>query len=432
MSDSTILKRLTNYLVSLREGDALYVFLSGIYAKLISFLISVIAIRLIPKEEFGWISFAMTIIVFLSPFAGAGLDQSLMRYGGLSNSQLAKKDLLRYCLSRGSALSLALILLVLLLSKLLTRQLHEAWPFLILLVFMLFGLFLQSMTLVYLRVIRRNKAFASARIFFSTLSLILVIVLCYFYSSWGYAIALVAGPIIGFIFLSWRLRFFSGHLKVFEIKTDREFHVYGAFTSIGTTLAQLIFTVDIFLIGYLLSDGNQVAQYRATNIIPYSALVFPMTVMITDFVKIVRMTKTEPKDLMRYYLSYLGLFVPLSVIFLAVVHFFGSDLMKIFGQSYHSDSHLMFVFAIGICGAFLLRVPLGHFVSAVGWSRLNVIIASFMLILNAILTFYFVQKNGILGAAISSSIVLWGNGIIYLGAMGYWYIRAKADHCIEP
>lgn len=71
-----------------RKGG--YVLFSSYFAKLITFAISVFIIRLLPKEEFGYIAYASTIISFIAPFKGLGMDQGLLRYGSIAGSQQLK------------------------------------------------------------------------------------------------------------------------------------------------------------------------------------------------------------------------------------------------------------------------------------------------------------------------------------------------------
>ena len=82
-----------------RKG--LLVLVSSVIEKVGGLLIVFIATNLISKGEYGLIIYANTSLMFIMPFLGFGIHQSLIRYGSLSNSQIDKKYLFNIVLRKG-------------------------------------------------------------------------------------------------------------------------------------------------------------------------------------------------------------------------------------------------------------------------------------------------------------------------------------------
>ena len=94
----------------------------------------------------------------------------------------------------------------------------------------------------------------------------------------------------------------------------------------------------------------------------------------------------------------------------------------LFGKQYNNDYNLMFIFSFGIAGASLLRIPLGNILSAIGWPKINALNSFIVLIFNLILSYYLINKMGIIGAAIATTIMFWFSGILSLIAF-IWYLK---------
>ena len=88
---------------------------------------------MIPKEEFGLITYANTALVFIIPFIGFGIHQGLIRYGSLSGSQLVKKYLFNVTLKKGLKFSLVLTLFIIALTPIISYNLKESKIYLLIL-----------------------------------------------------------------------------------------------------------------------------------------------------------------------------------------------------------------------------------------------------------------------------------------------------------
>jgi len=387
--------------------------LSGIViSKLLGFVLSVYVIHSITTVEYGLVSYAYNFISFIAPFAGFGIFQSLSRYGPLQGSQQKKRQLFKFVLIRGLIASILLSCIVILFAGLITHTLPESYNYLVIISLLIISHFIFEVIKIYFRIYNINKLFAYLEISYSVVLIILGVILTYYWGGYGYLASLVLTPLIisGFILVK--------HKLLAQVNTidytkpyKRSLWVYGLYTSLGGLTSQLIFSIDILTIGFILHNpADKVALYKAASIIPFALLFIPTGVMKTDLIKITQHYQ-DKIFLKNYVKNYLKLFFIISIIVFFLFYFFSSIIMSFFGPAYSTGHELMVVFAFGLVGAFLFRSPFGNIITCVGWAKTNTIISIITLVLDIVLNIIFVQKYGIIGAAYTTSALLWFAGL---------------------
>jgi O-antigen/teichoic acid export membrane protein len=243
------------------------------------------------------------------------------------------------------------------------------------------------------------------------------------FNSIGYAISLAAVPfLVALVYLKKLklLQLFNSYKPIIDFKS---FFLYGFYTSISGVLSQLLYAVDIILLGNILIDESAVALYKVSNIFPFSLLILPLIFMNTDFVKIANKSTTDKNYVKIYYLNYLKLFLLISLGVFFTFYFFSDKLLSFFGKEYE-DSSLMKIFSIGVIGALLLRIPLGNILSAVGMVKINAINSLIILLLNLIFSYIFIQNKGTQGAAMVTACLMWFSGFLSL-IYFIWFLKKE-------
>lgn len=413
-----------------RKG--LLVLLSTVVAKAVNFLVLIIVINLLPQSEYGLIAYGLTIIGFIAPFVGGGIHQGLLRYGALSNGQFAKKILFQDTLRTGFKYSIWIVVGILILSPLLTIKMPAALPFLLLLSIQVLALFLLQMIQVYCRLLNQNQLFARIDIQHNLFLLLSCLGLVYLLGGLGYVLSLIGVPLLLGLYYLRRLNlipFLNHDAKKVDIRKSfsfsrKELVRYGLFMSLGGVVSQLLYAVDILLIGNLLeSPAEQVAIYKVASIFPYSVLMLAVAMMTTDFVKLAKDAVKQKNVLWNYYFNYLKVFGGLSILLLIFFYFAAPLLLRIFGVEYLGHENLVYIFTIGVIGGILFRIPMGNMLSAVGWPRLNALFSAIILIINLVVNYFMILRFGIIGAAITTAALMWLSGFLSLGAFIYFLRR---------
>ena len=411
---------LSVYIKSFLERKGGRIIFSSFFTKLITFIISVYIIRVIPKEEYGFLVYAITIIAFIAPFKGFGIYQGLLRYGSISTSQQLKKYYFNRILFKGLLFSSILIVVLIALSPFIISNVKNSFLYLVILSFQLVTLLVIDTISIYARLVGLNKLYADISNYNNLLLLAFAIPLTYLFGSWGYVASLILAPLFYSFYLIYKLKLFTYNKELKPQHSTKEFLSYGFYMSLAGMLSQLLFAVDVILIGNMVKNAEQIAQYKTSNIIPFSLLVLPIAIINTDFVQLTQKAINNKKEVWTYYLNYLKIMGVISVFVLLLFYFFSNDMLRIFGKEYSNDNNLMFIFSIGAVGALLFRIPLGNILSIIGWPKVNTLLSLIILIINVIAGVYFINLYGVMGAAYTTIALMWLSGLLSLGAFIYF------------
>jgi O-antigen/teichoic acid export membrane protein len=404
------LNLITTYISNFLSRSGSYVFLATIISRLLSLLASWIALQFIDNTALGIVLFSYNIILFILPISGLGLPQSLIRFSALNKNKKDRNSIFLYVLKYGLLSSFGMILLIIISSFFISFQFEKAQFYIIVLSFLIIPSFLFEIIRAQLRLNHDNKNFAYSELFYSIIFIILISVLTYYFKEIGYIVSLLLTPFLVIIIFIKKIK-----IKLIKIEKIPELNLhfwkYGFFASLSNVVTQLLFVVDILLIGYLIKDAEMVTNYRYISLIPFSLLFLPRIFINTDFVTFTE--KIYDKTYIKQYIkSYMLLFLIISISVLIVSYFCGSLLLRLLDKSFVKYNTSFFILMIGISGIFIFRGLFGNLLSSIGKAHVNYYIATLALLLNIISNYYLIPELGIKGAAITSAILMWFTGIL--------------------
>ncbi len=401
-----------------RGGAA--IFIATFFARILSFIASIIALQLIDNTVLGLVIYAFTIVSFIIPLSGLGLHQSLIRYGALLESREQKNSLFIYVLKKGIFWSFILAIIVIILSFIFDPVLLDSKNYLIAFVLLIPASFILEILKVQLRLFHKNIEFAKVEITYAVILLLTVFILSYFYNEIGYIIALICSPLITaslfFNKLNINLQKQQEKLSIINIT----FWKYGFFSSLSNVATQFLMAIDILLIGYFLSNPEIVTIYKYIALIPLSLLFLPRVFMTTDFVKITE-NIFDTKDIKEYIKSYSLLFLIRSICVILFSFVFSNYILSYFGESFTRHKPSFMVLIIGVCGILIFRGLFGNLLSAIGKAYANYWISLIAIFLNIFLNYFLIPRYGIFGAAITSASLMWFTGILSTMLFFFYY-----------
>ncbi|WP_088323536.1 polysaccharide biosynthesis C-terminal domain-containing protein [Polaribacter tangerinus] len=381
-----------------------------LFSRFFSFLAAWFALKLIPNKELGIVLFAYNIILFILPVSGLGLHQSLIRYGALLKTNKEKNSLFLYVFKKGLGVSFLLITTIFITTCIIHFQFLETKKYVILLSFIIIPSFLLEIIKAQLRLQHNNKRFAFVEIIQSLILVISVICFSYFLKELGYAIALVLAPMLtSFLFLN-KINI-NFKLKETINITNFKFWKYGFFASLSNVASQLLFVIDILLIGYLLANTEMVTNYRYISLIPFSMLFLPRVFMATDFVAFTEKI-FDKKYIYNYIKSYMLLFTVISIFMVGLSYFFGNKIITLLDVNFTNYTDTFLILMVGVTGVFIFRGLFGNLLSSIGKAHINYYIATIALLLNVVSNYFLIPELGIKGAAITSAFLMWFTGIL--------------------
>ncbi len=415
------MKLLKNYILNFLSRSGSYVFSATIIARLFSFIASWLALKLISNDELGVVLFAYNIVVFIIPISGFGLHQSLIRYGALLKNDDEKNSLFVYVFKKGIWASLAIITLIIISSFFIKFRFENTQFYVIILSFIILPSFIFEIIRAQFRLRHNNKSFAYTEFINSIILLISVLGLSYFFKGTGYAIALLITPLLTSILFIKKLDInFNSEIKLAIINFS--FWKYGFFASLSNVVTQLLFVIDIILIGYLLEDQEMITNYRYISLIPFSLLFLPRVFISTDFVAFTEKI-FDKKYILNYIKSYMLFFSVVSVCALLVCYFFAAEILSLLDANFTNYTAPFTILMLGITGIFIFRGLFGNLLSSIGKAHINYYISSFAIIINVITNYYLIPEYGITGAAITSAALMWFTGITSF--IWFWFLYKK-------
>jgi len=411
-----------SFILSFLKNKGIHVFTSIVYTKLISFFITYLAIRLILKDEFGNITYSLQIISFIVPIMGLGAFQGLIRYGSKLKSQQQIYYLFNYTLKRGLVLTVLLSISIFVLSSFFTQNLPDSAIYLRIFSFQIIGLTLFEFIKNYFRLIKKNELYAKWEMVYYSVLFIISLGLIKYMGALGYVISLTVTPLIVSIIIILKYNLLKLNISGIDNYINvKEFWKYGIIVSFGMISTQLLYVVDVFMIANLTKDSASLAIYKAASLIPFSLRFIPFIFIKTDFVKLANNEKNR-SFLLGYYLNYLKIFIPLSLIL--IVFFYGTREYwgVFFGNDYKEVSDLIWIFPLALTSGYVLWVPISNMLKVTDKVHLNVYISVLALVINVVLNYFLIKEYGIYGAAWGTTISMWVSGVLAL-IVFYYYLK---------
>jgi O-antigen/teichoic acid export membrane protein len=344
-------------------------------------------------------------MAFIIPLSGLGVQQGLLRFGARLNSISEKKALFSFVFKKGLLFSLLLSSVLFILSFIIPLKFDESAYFLRWLSVLMISMFLLEIVKIQFRLEHNNKKFAFVEIFYNALLFITVSVLSYFYKELGYTLALIIAPFITFLCFFKALKINFKSVKK-PIPLDFTFLKYGFFAGLSNVTTQLLFAIDIILIGSILNDSSLVTAYKYVSLIPFSLLFLPGILLTTDFVNLTE--RIYDKAYIKNYSKNYSLFFVLFSVGIAIVFYpFSGFILNLFDSEYMQYTTAFLVLTGGVFGILIFRGLYGNLLSALGKAQVNYWITFVALLINIPANYYLIPKYGILGAAITSSVLMW-------------------------
>lgn len=391
-----------------KERSGFSILTATIISRILSFISYWIALQLIDNTRLGFVIYAFTIVSFIIPFSGLGLHQSLIRFGALAKTVDEKNRMFIYVLKRGTLLSFLLVFLLIALVYIFNDFFLPYRFYLIILSLLIPSSFLIEILKILFRLKYQNRLFAIVEIVYNVLLVTLVLVLSYLYKELGYCIALVITPLATAMLFLTKLNLKS---NVTPTRVNLSFWKYGIYASLSNVATQFLSVIDILLIGYLLKDTEMVTTYKYISLIPLSLVFLPRVFLTTDFVYLTE-NISDKKQTVKYIKNYLILFTLISFFSIVISFLLSKEILLLFDKGFIEFVHTFNTLILGVSGILILRGLYGNLLSAIGKASINYWIALIALLINILLNYYFIPIYGILGAAITSALLMWLTGLL--------------------
>lgn len=388
------------------KNNGHFVFGATLLGKITGFISSLLIVHFLSPEDFGWISIVNSLSLIFISLNGLGSHQILLRYGSVFASNERKDQISSFVFKQGFYYEICIAFLFLATSLFYAKDFSDVWFLFFFFFVRLFGFYFFNHIICYLRVKGDNRDFSVVNNTVNIGGLIGILFFSYFFGIYGYLIAIAIAP---FLSLIW---FHKVRFEKFSFKSNfkKQMLSYGFFSVLTALLSDLLFSLDIILLGFLLNEIS-VAEYRIALLIPSNMVFLSAAFLQSDYPILAKNYKNK-SFVLSYIKNYYKLFLPICVCIIGVSYILKSQILKLFfGIKYENLETPFMIGVLAFSISMLSRTLFGNLVSALGEMKFNTIASIVALIVLCCSSFVLVPHLGISGMALSMLLSITSNGI---------------------
>lgn len=401
-----------------------HIFSSSVLRNILAFFSGILLVRIIPKATYGTYSYANNIVSYFMLFSGLGMVSATFQV-----CCEKRKDgeipygIFNYGITWGYTINLILCLLLVAFSLLFSGNLIGAEKYLIWLSFLPVVNISYEFVTIYYRSKSDNKRYANIYLMSAILTFVLSIVGSLLFGVWGMIISNYLTPLIT-VLIS-HIHFGYKYSLRYRIEKEIEIDLWKlAITSMAANaVSNVMYLIDISMVGAFLKDGTQVASYKIATSIP-SALYF----LTSTIVAYIYPYFAEHKDDIgwtrdRAKQTLLGCCILFAVISCGLFVLSYPIITIVFGHQYSDAVPVFRILVVAFFFQSTFRGIFGNLLVSQRKLKFNLFESILTGIVNVIGDYILIQRYGAVGVAISTLIVMVFSGT--LATSYYFYVIHK-------
>lgn len=410
-----------NQIVFLLKTGFFHIFGSSVLNKIIAFSSNIILVHILSKNEFGIFTYAWNIYSIVLLFNGLGLEYGVLQIcSEKSGDNKFAKIVSKYSIKKSLQFDILLLLVLLLTSFYLPLKLDGARVLLVYLCCLPMIQIIFNISTSYLRSQKLNQAFARITFINTLMLLIFSIIGSYLYREKGLVFAYYLSYIVS---IAMCIKFCD--FRFFEVNSYLDKKIKKTLISISSVsmlnnaLSQLLYLLDIFVLGVIISNESVLASYKVATIIP-TALVFIPIALVTYIYPYFAEHRMDKRWCLHYYkkiLLCLGMF---NFLLSMTLYFLAPYIIKyFFGVQYMDALYVFRILSLTYFVSGTFRVLSGNLLVTQRQLGFNLFVAIASGILNIIADYFLISKYGSWGAACANSLVVIVSSILSTAYLVY-------------
>ncbi|MGL4624112.1 MAG: oligosaccharide flippase family protein [Culicoidibacterales bacterium] len=412
------------------ETGFFHVFGSNVLNKIMQFASGIFIVRILSQAEYGTFTYAQNIIAFFLLLNGFGIMQGLLQFGSKAETVGERDQYLKYALKISFVATLVLMLGIAAYYVLGDFISEKAKFVFLLMIFSPAMLLLNDCIQIKNRIDLNNQRMAKFSNLNTFTNLAGMMIGGYFYGAIGIVIGKYIGNLISvaFFYKSVTYVLWKWHkIPNIDKLQRKEMRNFSLIAMMNNSVAELLYLIDVFLIGLLLVNDVIIAQYKTATLIPTALSFIPMSLMIYVYPYFARNSADKEWVYTKYKQMLLGLGAINFLISAGLIVLAEPLVVILFGEQYREIIPLFQVLAIGYFFAGTFRIPSGNILASIGEIKYNFYTSIISGAINIILSIALINLMGPMGAAIATVSVF-----IVAGFMGNWIIFRKINPKLNP
>ncbi len=397
----------------LRKTGFFSIFISTVFSKVVTLLGSIVLVRILPKNDYGVYSYINNCFTMLFIFNDLGISSATLQYltESIENKE-RQREIIKYSIKSCLIVSLVTCLLVLFSPYFYPYTMDEAriltpMLFLVPMIMIIYGLL--SMIL---RANFDNRRYGKLQIFI-TLSTYIVLIIASII--WGIRGAILSHYVYSSLILMYSVFLTYKYLpkktkddknnSQLDKKEKRSFIKYALSLQFNNTIGGLLITIDTFLIGYLISVPEQIANYSVGSKLPYALNFLSSCIAIYILPYFIKNNKDANwlkrnfNRLIKYGIIGFAILCILLIAFSKLIFYI------LYGTEYYDSIPIYIILIIGLFFTSSLKTPCANILYGLRKVKINTITNISSLVINFVTNILFINWFGIIGAAITTTSI---------------------------
>lgn len=413
----------------LLETGFVHIFSSQVLNKVISSCSGLVVVNFLSKNDYGIYSYAINILSTFLLVSGLGLNSAILQMGSEEmHSPQRQEAFARYGYRLGMRWNVLLCLGIVLFCAFFSFPIAGSRTVLLWMAGMPLLYFTMEVLQSYFRIRLMNKAFSYLSTGIALAGAIFLIIGAYF-NSLKLIVVLRYVAYFGVTFLFARrvnpqfLRFSSPeeqeNTTLLTKKDKKELLSVGLVSLFNNSISSLLFLIDGWLIGSILSSAVVMAEYHTASLIPMAMLFVPAAVVTYVYPYIA--SHHEDQEWLRTNLKRLYWIMGAINAVISILLFVSAPLIfrLLFPQYMHAVP-IFRVLAVGYFFAGTFRTLSGNVLVMLHRLRVNSVVAIISGVMNVILDAWWISQFGAIGAAYATTAIFILSGLLSTGYIVYY------------
>lgn len=413
------MKLLCEKVKKLLKNGFLHVFGSSVLNKIISFLSSVVLVRILTKSEYGVFTYAWNIYSIVLLFNGMGMESAILQLcSERSGDESYAQRVCNYGTRFGVLFNVLLTVVMLGIALFAPLTIEKSRSLLALLCLLPMIQLLFNLSTSYLRSQKRNQDFSvlstvnTALVFFVSVGAALA-----FREKgmvFGYYIAYACSALIGAFKM--RIRLF-GRTESLEHQDKKALLSIGAVSMCNNGLSQLLYLLGVFILGIVVADETVLASYKTATLIPTALNFIPSALVIYLYPYFAERRNDGAWCLKKYKQVVLGLGTMNALISLVLIVCAPLIVKMMFGEQYLDCVPAFRVLSLNYFLSGTFQILAGNLLVTQRKLKYNLMVAIFSGTINIAANLLLIPHLGSIGAAFASVCV-----VVVASAMNTTYL----------
>lgn len=404
-----------------------HIFGTNILNKAISFISTSLLVLLLTKTEYGIFTYSWNIYSIVILFNGLGMTSAVLQLCSEKvGEETYTKRISSYGIRIGTKFDLLLVAVLIGVALFAPLKITGSSQLLLLLGLLPIVQFFYDVSLIVLRSQKRNQQFARLSLINTILIFVTSISGVLLFREKGMVIGYYVAYFLSTIYANKKLGISFTHKGDDIQRAEKKSILSIAIVSMANNaISQLLYLLDVFVLGIVAADEAILAGYRVATIIPTALVFIPSSFVTYIYPYFAKNKNNKEWCLNKYKQVVLGIGLLNVAISLFLFVFAKIIILLCFGEQYLDIVPIFRVLAVNYFFSGTFRIIAGNLLVTQRKLKFNLFVAIFCGLINVVADYFFIQWWGAIGAAYATVLVVACSSVLNVSYLLYTFSHIK-------